>query len=116
MKHHTSFSQAHRGLAVVALASLATALVGCSGEPSAGDVDKTVRAYMSDSQAQLQKLTGTKGTLGEVHEVNKLGCKSETDKSYRCDIELDVTQFGNRKKGPASFRFTKGSDGWLLSN
>ena len=47
MKHHTSLSKMHRGFAVVSLALLGVALSGCSGEPSAGDIDKTVRNYMS---------------------------------------------------------------------
>ncbi|MCR6480892.1 hypothetical protein NU688_32375 [Variovorax sp. ZS18.2.2] len=115
MKQNTSFSQAHRGFVAVALASLTATLVGCSGEPSAGDIDKTVRSYMSESQTQLQKLSGTKNSLGEIHNVKKLGCKSDTDASWRCDVELDVTQFQNRTKGPASFRFIKGSDGWTLA-
>lgn len=114
MKHHTSFSREHRGVAAVALASLASALAGCSGEPSSSDIDKTVRAYMTDSQAQLQRISGTKNTLGEIHDVKKLGCKSDTDVSWRCDVEIDISQIGNRTKGPASFRFVKGSDGWAL--
>ncbi len=114
MKHHTSLSKMHRGFAVVSLALLGVALSGCSGEPSAGDIDKTVRNYMSQSQAQIQSFTGAKSSLGEIHDVKKLGCKSDTDVSWRCDVEVDITQFGNRTKGPASFRFVKGSDGWAL--
>lgn len=115
MKYHTSFPQMHRGFAAVSLALLTVAVAGCSGEPSAGDIDKTVRTYMSESQVQMQKLTGSKSSLGDIHNVKKLGCKSDTDVSWRCDVELDMTQLGNRTKGPTSFRFVKGSDGWALS-
>ena len=115
MKHHTSASRTHRGFATLTLASLAAALAGCSGEPSASDIDKTVRTYMSQSQAQLQRLSGTKNSLGEIHDVKKLGCKSDTDVSWRCDVEIDISQQGNRAKGPASFRFVKGSNGWALA-
>ncbi|QNK65809.1 hypothetical protein [Variovorax sp. PAMC26660] len=115
MKNRTLSSQTNRGLAVVALVSLATALAGCSGEPSSSDVDKTVRKYLSESQAQLQRLSGTKNSLGEIHDVKKLGCKADTDVSWRCDVELDMTQAGTRNKAPAQFRFVKGSDGWSLS-
>lgn len=115
MKNQPSFPQPRHGLTIVALVSLAAVLTGCSGEPSAGDIDKTVHNYMNESQAQMQKLTGTKNSLGEIHDVKKLACKSDTDVSWRCDVELDMTQFGNRKKVPASFRFVKGSDGWALS-
>ena len=115
MKLQPLFYQPRRGLTAVAMASFATVLAGCSGEPSAGDIDKTVRNYMTESQAQMQKLTGTKSSLGDIHDVKKLACKSDTDVSWRCDVELDLTQFGNRKKGPASFRFVKVSDGWALS-
>lgn len=115
MIHSTSLPKYHRAFAVVLLALLGTALAGCSGEPSAGDVDKTVRTYMSESQAQMQKLTGSKSSLGEIHDVKKLGCKSDTDVSWRCDVEVDITQLGTRTKGPASFRFVKGSEGWALS-
>ena len=84
------------------------------GRPMPGLIDKTVRNYMSQSQAQIQSFTGAKSSLGEIHDVKKLGCKSDTDVSWRCDVEVDITQFGNRTKGPASFRFVKGSDGWAL--
>lgn len=114
MKHHTSLSKMHRGFAVISLTILGATLTGCSGEPSAGDIDKTVRNYMSQSQAQIQNLTGSKSSLGEIHDVKKLGCKSDTDVSWRCDVEIDITQYGSRAKGPASFRFVKGSDGWSL--
>ena len=115
MKHHTSLSKIHRGVAGVSLALLGLTLAGCSGEPSASDIDKTMRTYMSESQAQIQKISGSKSSLGEIHEVKKLGCKSDTDVSWRCDVERDKTQRGSRAKGPASFRFVKGSDGWALS-
>ena len=114
MKQHTSLSKMHRGFAVVSLTLLGAALTGCSGEPSSSDIDKTVRTYMEQSQAQLQSFSGTKTSLGEIHDVKKLGCKSDTDVSWRCDVEIDLTQFGSRTKGPASFRFVKGSDGWSL--
>jgi len=94
---------------------LLLALTACGGEPSAGDIDKTVRAYMSASQMQLQAFSGTKSSLGEVHDVKKLGCKKDTDVAWRCDVEIDITQLGNRAKGPASFRFVKASDGWALA-
>ena len=104
-----------RGFAVVSLTLLTMGLAGCSGEPSAGEIDRSVRTHMSESQAQMQKLTGSKGSLGEIHNVKKLSCRSDTDVSWKCDVELDMTQFGNRTKGPASFRFVKGADGWALS-
>lgn len=105
----------HRGFAVVSLALLGVTLAGCSGEPSAGDIDKTVRTYMSQSYAQMQKISGSKSSLGEIHDVKKLGCKPDTDVSWKCDVELDMTQLGNRTKGPAQFRFVRSSDGWALS-
>lgn len=114
MKLQKSLSQTHQRLTTVALALLAGVLAGCSGEPTAGDIDKTVRTYMSESQTQLQRISGMNTSLGEIHEVKKLGCKSDTDVSWRCDVELDMTQRGNRAKGPASFRFVKGTDGWAL--
>lgn len=103
------------GVKAILAAVMLPFLVACSGEPSSSEIDKTVRTYMSESQAQLQRMSGTKGSLGEIHDVKKLGCKSDTDISYRCDVELDISQFGNRKKGPINFRFIKGSDGWMLS-
>ena len=115
MKHHTSLPKMHRGFAVVSLALLGVTLAGCSGEPSAGDIDKTVRTYMSQSHAQMQKISGSKSSLGEIHDVKKLGCKPDTDVSWKCDVELDMTQLGNRTKGPAQFRFVRSSDGWALS-
>lgn len=112
MKHHTSLSKMHRGFAVVSLAPLGVALSGCSGEPSAGDIDKTVR-NLSQSQAQIQSFTGAKSSLGEIHDSRSWDANL-TLMCPGCDVEVDITQFGNRTKGPASFRFVKGSDGWAL--
>ncbi len=95
---------------------LLLALAACgSSEPSASDIDRAVRAHLSQSYAQLQQISGTKSPIGEIHSVKKLGCKSDTDVSWRCDVEIDLSQLGERGRGPVLLRFVKGSDGWTLA-
>lgn len=90
-------------------------LSGCSNEPSASEIDKAVRQEMTNGRAQMQRLGASPSMIGEIHNVEKLACKEETKVRYRCDIEIDLTQSGNRVRGPASFSFIKGSNGWSLS-
>jgi hypothetical protein len=97
------------------LPALTLSLSGCSNEPSAGEIDKAVRQEMTNGRAQMQRLGASPSMVGEINNVEKLACKEETKVRYRCDVEIDLTQSGNRAKGPASFAFIKGSNGWSLS-
>lgn len=50
----------------------------------------------------------------KVHDVQKLGCKSEeTGGAFQCDVEVDSTSpAGLRAKRVSQLRLIKGSDGW----
>ena len=55
------------------------------------------------------------GLAPEITSVKKIGCKSDSDKAYLCDVELEVKQFGSVTKGISPVRFVKASDGWAIS-
>ena len=92
-------------------------LVGCSGEPSAGDIEKLIMHDLELQNAQLRSLG--MGQLGEgylpqIHSVTKIACEGK-EKVYTCDVEIDSSVMGIRDKSVAKMRIVKSSDGWLLS-
>lgn len=89
-------------------------LSACSTGPSDSDmkaalqknVDQTIGAMLGDgkeAQEAKPKITAVKG----------LGCKSDGDKAYKCDAEVEITSMMGKQKNARSIRFVKGSDGWI---
>ncbi len=107
-----------------ALAVAAVVLAGCASEPSNADIEKAVQASVQQSQEAMDKLADgnpqaaemAKSLQPKVHSVNKIGCKSDGDKAYKCDVELDMeTGLTGRKKQTVPVRMVKGSDGWTMA-
>ena len=107
-----------------AVAVAAVVLAGCSSEPSNADIEKAVQASVQQSQEAMGKLAGgnpqaaemAKAFQAKVHSVNKIGCKSDGDKAYKCDVELDMeTGLTGRKKQTVPVRMVKGSEGWTMA-
>lgn len=96
-------------------------LVGCSGAPSEGQITDAVLAQTKSDLEQMERAVGKgavqamRGRAGEVKSVKKIGCKEDGEKAYRCDIEVEVKQGEQIVKAPASMRFVKGSDGWVVA-
>lgn len=88
---------------------LGVALAGCSSEPSEQDIQAAV--------AKEQKATPEilEGLAPEITSVKKIGCKSDSDKAYVCDVELEAKQFGSVTKGVSPVRFVRASDGWTIA-
>jgi len=91
----------------------ASALSGCSGEPSSTDIERAVRSNVEHSNKQTKKA----GLVLEVHEVRKVACAAaQGSAGFNCDIELDATvPFAGRSKGVKQVRFVKASDGWQVA-
>jgi hypothetical protein len=99
-------------LLIIGAASLM--LVACGGEPSEGDIRKVIDKSIDDGNQVAQKM-GVK-MESKVHSVKKIGCKSDGDKAYICDVEVDVEMpMVGRNKGVAPMRFVKTSDGWAVT-
>jgi hypothetical protein len=59
---------------------LSSVLAGCSREPSALEIEKTMRADAAESNSVV------------IHEVRKIGCvRAQGAPGYACDVELDAT-------------------------
>ena len=84
-------------------------LAGCSGEPSEKDIQS---AIAKEQQAMPEMM---KGMVPEITGVKKVGCKSDSEKAYICDLEMEAKQFGATKKGVAPVRLVKTSDGWAVT-
>lgn len=106
------------------LLGLTVFLTACSSEPSAGDIEKEIKAQVANSQEAITKMAGNNPQVAEmaksmqitVHSVNKIGCKSDGDKAYKCDVEMDLENgLTGRKKQTVPVRMVKGSDGWVMS-
>ena len=109
---------------MTAVGAIALLLAGCSSEPSNSDIEKAVQASVQQSQEAMGKLAGSnpqaadmaKAFQAKVHSVNKIGCKSDGDKAYKCDVELDMeTGLTGRKKQTVPVRMVKGSEGWTMA-
>lgn len=91
-------------------------LAACSGAPSDSDmktalqrnVDQTVGALLGNGQA-------ARDAKPTYDAVKSLGCKSDGEKAYRCDVEVEMTSILGKQKNAQSIRFVKGSDGWIAS-
>lgn len=101
-----------RSSSFLALSSLVLMLAGCSAEPSSSDVDKVVRSSIEQAARQMGGFGGFDKV--QVHDVQKLGCKSEgSGAAFVCDVEVDSTSpAGLRAKRVSQLRLVKGSDGW----
>ncbi|MDM0028403.1 zinc ribbon domain-containing protein [Variovorax saccharolyticus] len=85
------------------------------GEPSEGDMTAAFESSMAQSNEAMSGLTGSKKAF-KVYSVKKIGCKSDGEKAYRCDVESDIeAPMIGRNKGVANLRFVKASDGWTVT-
>lgn len=98
-------------LSIPMLFSLMSA--GCGGSaPSEAEIKTSVE----NQQAQDQKSAGSMaGLLPSVKVLKKIGCKEDGEKAYKCDVEVEVTQFDNTRASVAQLRFVKTSTGWQVS-
>lgn len=118
-------NQTNERLSALLLAICAVFLSGCSGEPSNSDVKSLVeREVKPVLEAQVQALNGMAGMLGgnarktervELKDVKKVGCKSNGESAYLCDVELVMQVGENSKSQITQMRFVKGSNGWALT-
>lgn len=106
-----------RNLSVAALLPAALILSGCSGEPSASQVEKAVLESYAKEAIALRQVSGSMANrlIPELHGVRKLACNKLNDASYACDVELEMTAPGasQRSKGPTNVTVVKTSDGWV---
>ena len=102
-----------------ALAALGCALLAaCSGAPSESDIRGALARQIKVERDAAAKFGGAglvDSMFPEVTGVNKIGCKEDGEKAYRCDVEVEVSRSGKKSKGPAAIRLVKLSDGWSVS-
>lgn len=108
---------------LAATAALTTLLLtGCGGAPSEAEMKAALERQTEAQVESAGKLFGNTGAgvmkdmLPEINSLKKIGCQADGDKAYRCDVELEVTQFGITNKAPVNLRFVKASDGWSVAN
>ncbi|QIL71626.1 hypothetical protein G7048_15450 [Diaphorobacter sp. HDW4B] len=103
-------------LVLVVMASVLT-LTACSGEPSEGDISTLLKKDLEATNEQMKLLSKDLKMQTTLHSVKKVGCKSDGEKAYLCDVEIDVeAPMVGRRKAVAPIRLVKGSDGWVTSN
>ncbi|MGA7778235.1 MAG: hypothetical protein WCA85_11060 [Paraburkholderia sp.] len=102
--------------AIAAALCAAVLLSACSGSPSEGDVRAALEKQVDAGRAQTEQLLGKSSFLDSqmdqqkqaVANIKLVGCKSDGDKAYLCDVESNGTA--------GRVRMLKGSDGWLASD
>ncbi|ELX9165651.1 cell wall-binding protein [Salmonella enterica] len=67
-------------------------LTACSSEPSEKDIYSALSKWMGS----------------QLTSVNKVDCTKESDKSYKCNVVLDISG----SKQAASIKLLKTDDGW----
>lgn len=101
--------------------ALLLGLHGCSGEPSAANIEAAMRARFANaaSMAKNTPFGGTipAGMLPQLHGVKKIGCAAASQGTgYTCDVEVDATlPFAGRNKNVTQLHLVKGSDGWVAA-
>jgi hypothetical protein len=98
----------------IALAA-ALSLAACSGSPSESDVRAALGKQVDAGLEQARKIAGKNSFFDQEAEqqrqaiagVKLIGCKSDGEKAYLCDIE--------GKAGAGRIRMLKGSEGWLAA-
>lgn len=98
------------------LSMLVTLLSGCSGAPSDADMKNALQKNVDQSVgAILGNGKEAQDAKPKYDSVKGLGCKSDGEKAYRCDVEIEMTSMLGKQKSAQSIRFVKGSDGWIAS-
>ncbi|MFL9954197.1 hypothetical protein PQR65_12400 [Paraburkholderia nemoris] len=105
-----------RAATVVALCASAL-LSACGGSPGESDVRAALQKQVDAGRAQAEQLMGKSAFLDKqidqqkqaVGAVKLIGCKSDGDKAYLCDVE-------SSGGGASRVRMLKGSDGWIASD
>ena len=96
-------------LRALAGAAASIALTACGGAPSDSDIKKAIEKQSAEEEKVLGDL------LPSVKFVKKIGCNEDGENAFKCDVEVEVTQLGKTNNGVAPMRFTKGSNGWVVS-
>ncbi len=95
--------------------AISLALGACNSAPSEGELKGAVEAKMKADSETLERSIGKQAmpTKPELKNVRKIDCKSDSEKAYRCEVELEVNQGGTLAKGTASMRFVKSGENWV---
>lgn len=96
-------------LRALAGAAASIALTACGGAPSDSDIKKAIEKQSAEEEKVLGDL------LPSVKFVKKIGCNEDGENAFKCDVEVEVTQLGKTNNGVVPMRFTKGSNGWVVS-
>ncbi|MDP9154676.1 MAG: hypothetical protein M3O74_10540 [Pseudomonadota bacterium] len=93
----------------------ALSLAACGGSPSESDVRAALIKQLDASQEQTRQIAGKNAFMDSladeqrngISQLKLVGCKSDGEKSYLCDIA--------GKAGAMQLRMLKGPDGWIAA-
>lgn len=105
-----------RPCALLAAVLTSLSLAACGGSPSESDVRAALSKQVDAGLEQARQIAGKNAFFDrqaderhkEVEAMKLIGCKSDGEKAYLCDVE--------GKGGAGQIRMLKGSDGWLASD
>lgn len=103
----------------------AALLTACGGAPSEKEMHSAVQKQVDSANAQIGSIGSAFGQPGAavgdklkttLHDFKKIGCKSDGENAYLCDVEIDIeAPFIGRSKQVTPMRFVKASDGWTVA-
>ena len=98
----------NRFLLIISSIAASSLVIGCGGSPSESDLKN---AFLKTTTA----MASNGNQPPEILSFNKVGCKDDGENAVKCDIEMSLKWPGQEPTGKRvqSFRFVKGSDGWV---
>jgi hypothetical protein len=108
-------------ISLVTILLMSAGLVGCSGEPSNGDIEAAMKKNLDDTKTQMSTAGGAFGKnmaekMPSLVSVSKTGCTPRQPSGFTCDIDIEVQKVGEKEtsKTPAKVSFVKSDGTWAM--
>ncbi|MGF6273409.1 hypothetical protein ABIB38_001783 [Massilia sp. UYP11] len=91
------------------------ALSACSGQPSDSEMKEALQKTADQTMEAIVGKNANQSSRIVYNSVKSAGCKSDGEKAYRCDVEVETDSMLGKQKTVMPVRFVKTGDGWMPS-
>lgn len=87
-------------------------LAGCDSEPSEQDISVALNKSIESGNSAIRAINpnASQEMLRKLNSVKKIDCAKESDKSYKCNAEINI----NNENRTTPIRLLKTDDGWKV--
>lgn len=87
-------------------------LAGCDSEPSEQDMFNALNQSIESGNSAVRAVNPdvSQAMLRKLNSVKKIDCAKESDKSYKCNAEINI----NNQNRTTPVRLLKTDDGWKV--